>query len=335
MKTARWTRRLRPALPLTLVVLALAVAPLFAQEETDFKLFRPMVSITTLAEPDADLKDVDGQYGQSGVAVAANIPLGGVHIHSSGKLLGDQFFLSGGFGTTSQRLDTPAVNQQPRLYNGVLAGSVLFLSRKGNFYFASAGASFAEDQDTLGSLQLRPYGIGLGSVRTSPKMMLVYGGAFTYIYGRGLLLPVFGLIYTPNKTWTISGAVPFSWRFSQRLNDSLRMNYVLWVSGQRYRFNNDNGQTFPGQDSVVYERVRERHIGAELEYHPTRDIALLGQVGLAGGRLIGFSNPGEDDFVQSNINGVPYVRLTARFAIGKSLLDKAQSSGVETPGLEP
>jgi hypothetical protein len=302
-----------------------APGPLFAQDDFEFKLFRPVVSVSVIGEPDADFKDVDGQYGASGAMVATNIPLGGVHLHPQGKVLGHQVFLTAGFGTTSQRFDTPFVDREPRLYNGVVAGSVLFASRKGNFYYGSAGASFAEEQDTVGSPSPRPYALGMGTYRTSHTMMLVYGGAFTYLYGRGLLLPAFGIVYTPNTTWTISGAVPFSWRFTQKLTDSLRMNYLIWVSGQQYRFNNDDN--FPGQDSKVYERVRERHLGAEIEYRATPDIALLGQVGVSGGRRLGFANAGESEFAASDINAVPYIKLTARFLIGKSLFDQAADRG--------
>ena len=327
---------IRPRHCLAAIVLFAAavvtMTPALAEDEFEFKLLRPIVSVSALAEPDADFKDTDGQFKANNFTLSANVPLGGVHVHPGGDVLAHQFLLTALVGSGSQTIDAPPLDLTPRLYNGVLAGSILFGTSKGNLYYGSVGASFAEEDDAEGGPKARPYGLFLGSFRNSHGVMFTYGAAFTYLFGRGLLLPAFGIVWSPNQNWTISGFLPFSWRFSQKLNDKFRMNYLLTAAGQQYRFANDGN--FPGQDTTVYESMKESHVGAEIEYHPSHDVTLLGQAGFAVARRLSFANAGEDHFATSDINAAPYVKLTARFAIGKSLIDQL-GSAAQAPGIQP
>jgi hypothetical protein len=339
MRHSMRPRRSLPSASQQLVTVALVVAaalltaaPARAQDEYEFKLLRPTVSLSAFAEPNADFKDADGQFRASSFTVGANIPLGGVHLHTTGDLLAHQILLTAVGSTGAQTLDSPPLDLTPRLYTGLLAGSVLFGTRKANLYYASLGASFAEEDAAPGGPKARPYGLFLGSARNSHGVMFTYGAAFTYLFGRGLLLPAFGVVWSPNPTWTISGFLPFSWRFSQKLNDRFRMNYLLYAAGQQYRFANDGN--FPGQDSTVYEHMKESHAGAEIEYHPSHDVVLLGQAGFAIARSVSFANAGEDHFASSDINAAPYIKLSARFAIGKSLIDQLGGAS-PVPGLAP
>ena len=334
-------RRSLPSASLPIVAAALVVAavltaaPARAQDEYEFKLLRPTVTVSALAEPNADFKDpdpqfADGQFRASNFTLAANIPLGGVHLHTTGDLLAHQILLTAFAGTGSQTIDSPALDLTPRLYTGLVAGSVLFGTRKANLYYASLGASFAEEDAAPGGPRARPYGLFLGTARNSHGVMFTYGAAFTYLFGRGLLLPAFGVVWSPNPTWTISGFLPFSWRFSQKLNDKFRMNYLLYAAGQQYRFANDGN--FAVSDSSVYESMKESHAGAEVEYRPSRDVVLLGQAGFAIARRLSFAEAGEDHFATTDINAAPYIKLSARFAIGKSLIDQLGGSAA---GLAP
>jgi Domain of unknown function (DUF6268) len=261
----------------------------------------------------------------------ANIPLGPTHIHPGGKVLGHQFLLGAMGSTTSQNIDP--LPSDPRLYSGALIFSTVIAGSKGNLYLGSVGASFAEDEDTIHDLDTRLFALGLGSWRTSKEFMFIYGGALTYIYGRQALLPAFGLAWTPNPTWSLTGLVPFYWRLSQKLTPTLRMNYLLYVVGQRYRFAND--AVFAGQDPVVYERQHESHIGAEIEYKATTDLSLAAQAGIAGRRHLSFSDLDENDFVDDMIDPAPYFKATLRYAFGKSLLEEMEARAGGGAGTRP
>ncbi|HEV8119881.1 MAG TPA: DUF6268 family outer membrane beta-barrel protein [Candidatus Polarisedimenticolia bacterium] len=319
---------------LAVVLVAGSVGAVRAQE-FDFRLIRPMVTVTGTYMPDEDFKDVDGQqYGNRNASFLANIPLGSVHVHVGGgsKILASQWMLTLGGGATDQTLDI--VPRQPRLYNGLFNVSYLFASHKPNLHYISAGGSFAEDQDTLSSnLDPRVSALYLGTYRKSDRTTFIYGGAYSFVYGRGLLLPAFGLIWTPNATWSLTGAVPFYWRVSQKFNEQFRLNYLLYAAGQRYGFKNDND--FAGvTDDKVYERVTEQRLAAEAEYHPARGFTLLLQAGVAVARRLGFSTLDSStlNLLDEPIKPAPYARLAFRFPLGKSVVDELQDHLKEVAG---
>jgi len=317
---------------LILAVLAAAIGAVRADDEFDIRLIRPIVTLSTWGTPDAEIQDAGGDFRASTVSLGANIPLGATHIHPGGKVLGHQFLLGAVLSTTSQTIDALATS--PRLYAGGLTFSALFASSAGNFYLGSLGASIAEDADTIDDLDTRLFALGLGSWRKNDELMFIYGAALTYVYARQLLLPAFGVVWRPNPTWVVTGTLPFYVRVSQRLREDLRMNYLLYATGQRYRFANDG--LFPGEDSVVYERMVESHLGAEIEYKPTTDLTLLGQAGVASRRRLAFANLDEDDFIDATIDPAPYVKLTLRYAFGKSLMEEIETRvGTAVPGAAP
>jgi hypothetical protein len=325
--------------PLAVLAVALVAGSAGAAraQEFDLRLLRPMVTVTGTYVPDEDFKDVDGQYGNRNASFLANIPLGSVHIRtgSGAKILASQWMLTMGGGATDQTLDIVA--RQPRLYNGLFNVSYMFASHKPNLHYISVGGSFAEDEDTISSnFDARVSALYLGTHRKSDTMTFIYGGAYSFVYGRGLLLPAFGLIWTPNETWSLTGAVPFFWRLSQKFNEHFRLNYLLYASGQRYGFRNDND--FAGvTDDKVYERVREQRLAAEAEVHPARGFTLLLQAGVAVARRLGFSTLDSStlDLLDEQIKPAPYARLAFRFPLGKSVVDELQDRLKDAAGGEP
>jgi hypothetical protein len=305
---------------LVVAILAAATGAAHAQDEFDFRLIRPVVTLSAWTTPDAELQENGTEFGSSTFLFGANIPLGSTKIHPDGKVLGHQFLLGLTASATDQEIE--ALPRDPRLYFGGLTLSAVVAGQK-NLYLWSIGGSFAEDEDTIDDLDTRLFALGLGTYRTSPEFMFIYGAALTYIYGRELLLPAFGIAWTPNETWTVMGAVPFYWRVSQNLGEKWRMNYLLYVAGQRYRFANDG--VFPGQNAIVYERQRQRFLGAEIEWRATEDLSLMAQAGFAGGRHLAFANLDEDDFSENIIDPVPYAKVTLRYAFGKSLMEQVEA----------
>lgn len=331
------SRKILPFAAVVMVAGLLAPAAR-AQEGFDLRLFRPSVNVWFGGSPDVDFKHdpnsvpVDGQYGSRTIGFGANFPLGHTGVKLSNEhLIAHQVLLGVTFATTDQTIDP--VNDAPRLYHGGLTTTALFATKAGNLYAGSLGASIAEDENTINDPKARLFALGLGTAKTGDRIWIVYGGAVTYLFGRQSVLPALGMLWNPSPNWFISGALPFSVRVSQHVSEKVRMNYLLYAAGQRYRFAND-GQ-FPGQDPIVYQRMRESHLGAEIEYRPSRDWSILGQGGIAGGRRLSFADLGEDDFFDSKIDPAPYVRVGVRYVFGKTVLEDLGDQFMEKFGGKP
>jgi hypothetical protein len=332
------SRRIRRVFAAVAAVVLLGIGsagPARAQGEVDLRLFRPSLTFTGIGTTKADFtdEDIDGDFRSANLSLLANIPLGPAHLDTEGGVIGWQPMLTIGAGATDQSFDLPGVDREPRLYNGSVNGSLLLISSKPNLHYISIGASFAEEEETVSDPDIRGSAIYFGTYRKSDAWTFIYGGAYSFVYGRGLLLPAFGIIWTPNQHWTLSGVIPFGWRLSQKLGETTFMNYVLWVSGQRYGFENDGTFTVPAEfrDDKVYERVREQHLGAELELGRGRPVSFLAQAGIAVARRLAFtpieSHGGgvedvPDALVDDAIDPAPYLRLSLRIPLGKSVIDE-------------
>jgi len=309
-----------------------------AQGEVDLRLFRPSLTFTGIGTTKADFsdEDIDGDFRSANLSVLANIPLGPAHLDTEGGVIGWQPMLLIGAGATDQTFELPGVDREPRLYNGSVNGSLLLISSKPNIHFISIGASFAEEEETVSDPDIRGSAIYFGTYRKSDAWTFIYGGAYSFVYGRGLLLPAFGIIWTPNRNWTLSGVFPFGWRLSQKLGETTFLNYVVWVSGQRYGFENDGTFAVPGEfrSDKVYERVREQHLGAELELGRGKPFSFLVQGGIAVARRLAFTpiesrgggiESPPDALVDDAIDPAPYLRLSVRVPLGRSVIDEMRA----------
>ncbi|HEU4401345.1 MAG TPA: hypothetical protein VFT43_04500 [Candidatus Polarisedimenticolia bacterium] len=288
-----------------------------AQEELELDLFRPRVDVAFDRTASRPFEDVSGDYGTHSESLSALVPLGGTHLRPGRDLLGYQLFAQAELATASPGISFLA--RQRRLETGALRFSGLFLGRSKNLYWGSIGASVAEDEETIHDAKARFSAIGLGTHRLSGRVLLLYGGAFTHQFGRGLALPLFGAIWTLDPKWTLTGALPFSVVARYRWRRDLDLRLRLTVAGNRYRVSNQGD--FPGEPQTVFLRLVQTQMLGEVDWRAGRNVALLAQAGVVRTRKLAFAN-GNDDFIETGVRPAGYLKLAARFSFGRTLLDQ-------------
>ena len=293
-----------------------------AQEDLELDLFRPRLEITGERVPQREFTDIPGDFfSQRSLDLKLNVPLGSTHFHPGKAILGHQIFAQ--VQMKSSPTDISFLDRDLDLYSGAARVTGLMLSRTGNLYIASLGASFAEDDQTIDNLDPRFAGVGIGTYRKNEELTFIYGGIVSYAYGRRLTIPMFGLVWRYRPKWSLFTVVPFVVKTTYRRSDKLSLNFNLAVSGDRHRFANEGD--FPGEPETIFLRVVQSRLGAELEYRPNRDHAFLGEVGVLSNRRLEFSRTSEidDTILEADIEPSGYLRLAWRYSFGKSLLDKA------------
>jgi len=306
----------------SLIVFLGGAAAVFAQEDIDLRLFRPQIDLSGETFQDKPFDDQPGEeYGSDALSFAANIPLGKLHVRWDKKYRASQFFAHV-VGSRSSPNISFLTGEQRQLYSGVLAVSGVWLSKNSNLYVASAGGSFAEDDRTIHDLEVRPYALFLGTHKVREWITLVYGGAATYQLGKGLALPVLGMVWWINPKWTVIGTLPFSVSAGYRINDDLALRLALGFAGNRYRFANDG--EFPLQPEIVYLSTLQSRLTAELEWKAGDAVSLYAQGGTT--QTLQFTFSGDEDlagdkFVEDSTVATGYLKVGARFTFGKSILD--------------
>lgn len=316
----------------SLVFLAagLLAAPAAAQEEEFFDLFRPRLDFWAEGAPERELTDsdtdgfpdVDGQaFRLGGANLMAHIPLGRARFSREGSVLGRQFFAHAALGRT--RTEMEFLDRDPVLLTGLLGGTVLFLSRQENLYAAGAFASFAAEEEAREDSDPRTTGFFLAARRgANPDLLWIFGGAFTYQYGKGLPLPVFGFIRTLNPDWKIGGFLPFTLQATRQTTPRRKLQIFFRVKGNRYDFANKGD--FPGQPEKVDLSLVEGRVGGSLEILPSRSFGLVMEAGLLAGRRLIFAEE-DDEFIDARARPAGYLRLVTRFSFGESLLTESEA----------
>jgi hypothetical protein len=313
----------------SLAVLACGAAGVFAQEDIDLRLFRPQVDLSGETFQDKPFDDmISDEYGSDAMSFSANIPLGKTHVRWDRKYRASQFFAH--VQATRAAPDiTFLTGPERRLYSGLLAASGVWLSRSNNLYVASAGGSFAEDDRTIHDAQARFYALFLGTHRIREWITLVYGGAATYQFGRGLALPVVGVVWWINPKWTLVGTLPFSAAALYRIRDDLGLRLLVGFAGNRYRFANE--RDFPNQPlgqpqaETVYLSTLQSRLTAEIEWKAGGAVSLYAQAGTVRNLQFVFSEDAgidSDKFIDDSTQPAGYLKLGARFTFGKSILDE-------------
>jgi hypothetical protein len=297
--------RLPPAVLLGLgLALGLASAPrVGAQEGGAQDLSRSYLAVSLTETPRAQTDSLGGEYGSFGGFVAASFPL----------QQGPRFRLYGGLRFGADAADFDFLKEKRTLYSAHASLSAWVRAGEKDSLVFSLSPGFAEDEHTLSNPRLRFSGAALGTRRSSPTLFLEYGLIYSYVYGRGRLLPVFGVRWQPEPGWVVSALLPVSVRVRRRVGPTASVGLLAAPMGERVRF--QNAGEFPGQPSTVNLRLRQYRIAAEAVFRAGRQATLSLEAGALVARKISFAN-NDDDFVESSLKSAPYGRLSVRLNFG-------------------
>jgi len=293
--------------------------PVLAGEEFELDLFRPQVGVTGLKTPKKDFEDVSGDYSSRTLTFDLTVPIGKSTIRpEEGPLLSQVLVKS---SLRLWRPDISFLNKDRRFYQGNASVVGLFIKDLKNFFLAAGGASFAEDEDTLDEMELRPSFLGMGVHKMEFRVALIYGAAFSYVFGRGTFFPILGLSWKMTPDWTLTTILPLFVKVTHPLTPDLRLGFILGVTGDRTRFDNDGA--FPGRADTLHLRVVKVNLGTELNYKVTKDLNLFGEAGILGGRKLTFLD-GKTKLLETDIDPAVYIQIGMRYSWGETILDQFQ-----------
>jgi len=319
MRATKW---IVPALTATVLLGGTAFCQ--SEEEFELNLFRPRLEISADTYPSRSFQDDTGEYGSHSGRIGVTLPLGSTHLRPNRSILAWQFLAQANLTEASPVITLTPPIEDHRLYTGSLSLTSLMLGRSKNLYVVSLGATAAEDQDTLKSPSDRFYGAGLATHRFGGKSTLIYGGAFAYTFGRGLVLPIIGGMWRLNPKWSLTAMAPFNVAANYKATDRVALRFRIGAAGNRFRLSNDNQSEFAGQPETVYLRIVQWRTTGEIEWKVSDAVSLVAQAGTA--RTLRFeiadNSRGADPFIDEKGTSAPYLRVAARFQFGKSILEQ-------------
>lgn len=299
-------------------------APCAAQEDYLIDLFRPRLDVGLDSVGPADFTDLDMErFSQDTLSVRLNVPIGKAHLLENSSLIGYQFFTEAYI--LSSNTEISFLEENPRLYSGGIQFTGLALSQGLNLFIGNIGVTFAEEEETLDSPDARFNFFGAGTYRTSENFWLGYGGAFTHQYGEARLFPLVGFYWKINDRWSLGSLAPFFARGTYAINPRLKLNLQAGVVGENYQFANEpesdgDPVPFPGEPDVIHLRTFEGRLGAELEYSASARFAIVGQIGVNGGRRLEFADTEDNEIISEEIDPSGFLWLALRTTFGTPTL---------------
>ena len=253
------------------------------------------IAIGFSALPERSLKDTSGGLKSRSMNIHLSLPLfgnrGKVSAHSS-KDGHPHFFQVSAHGSfTSGSKDIEFLDGQSNFYGGSAGLSGLFYNGKSNIIQADANMGISADGQSLQNHDVIPRFSGSFIVQhtSSPTLSFQYGAAFTYLYGRPMLLPVLGIRKKfSGSSWSVSAILPLSLQFTDRLNNKMGLSFFARPSGDRFQILNQG--YFGSTTSSIYMGLRQFEVGSSFYYRLSREFSFDAEAGLLSGGRMKFTN---------------------------------------------
>jgi Domain of unknown function (DUF6268) len=283
-----------------------------AQDDRGTPGFGPNVSASSGAVPNADVGDSGQRYGYRDVGFGVSVPIKGGWDWDGQNLSGFRLMVHGGFHTDSAII--PYRSDRRDLYSTDVGVTAVHSLSAENQISWSAGEGFAEDNDTISSPKWRLSARVIAFHRVSEKLTLLYGGAYTFVLGRGRLLPMFGAVWRPNRGTSINVLGPISGRVHHRVGQRLVIGAQAGLRGGQYRV--ANNQQFSSASDNLLLRVREIRLGGEVGLILGRSLVLSGEAGIATARQVKLAD-GNTELFSSAVGPRPWASITLRVPFSK------------------
>jgi hypothetical protein len=255
------------------------------------------------------LQGRDGNQYDKMFGLSASVP---VYNAKSGDCFA-RYSVSGAIDSQEERLSI--VPNTLQLYDArVAAGAVITNIKSREMYMFHLGLSAAEEKDVLSDVQERVSFLGMGTYRSRPNLVYIYGAGYSYIFGRGRLFPAFGFNWKIDEKRSLNFFLPLQVRYSVKVSTVLKASLYSVLFGNQYRFKNQ--AMYPGQPDILYLHTVGIKLGLGAEYKAFPGWALGADIGTVLRRDADISQDGTDEIAQEKMNGEFFFQASCKWSFG-------------------
>jgi uncharacterized protein DUF6268 len=212
------------------------------------------------------------------------------------------------------------IDTRHQLISGSAGGSVIYNSGNKNTWLAGANAGIAEDIETLNSYSLRFTGHFLFKHKVSGDFSYHAGFVYSFVYGRGLPLPILGCIIRTNDKSKLKITLPLSISYMIKTSEFNMLTLFVQPDGSAYQFATKSDTFFFGRnDEIVKFRSRNIKGGISYKIGTKERFHFTPEAGFMFKRNISFTEgtfTTSESFSSSNVKPAPYVKVSLRILIG-------------------
>lgn len=211
------------------------------------------------------------------------------------------------------------LDEQHQLLNGNAGMSFIYSSGSKNTLVANATVGVAEDLETIQSFQLRFGGLFILKHKFNGDFSGLIGAHYSYVYGRGLPLPVLGAIIRAGDKAKFKIILPVNISYMRKLNEWDMLTIFVAPEGGQNNICNCGDTVFAGRPDVVRFRSRAFKAGVNYKIGVNDRIHLTPEIGFLTRRNIAFSDAGftaKESFIKEDVKGMVYAKVSMRILFG-------------------
>jgi len=298
-----WHSGRHPRLVLLCGLLA-ALSSLYAEDIHDLINTGPRsrISISVGSMPSRTFQNYAGTFMKQTTALSVEVPFAGDSL--------SPWIARASLHTSSARVSL--LPDQVSLLSGVVGLSKNIFNDKRDQYLIFCGIGFASDEESLNWVRLRFSGVGIGIHSLDRNFAILYGLSYSYVLGRGVVLPVAGFHWKISDDASLRAMLPFSLRLNYRASERWSFGLKAALDGNRFQyFNEENTFSAPQH---AYLRLTQLECGPDFVLTFSPLLSLSGEVGVAIARRLWISSD-SGDFLSAKINPGGYARATAHFSL--------------------
>ncbi len=216
--------------------------------------------------------DGGGRIGERAVAASGWLSPWSRVRREPGPVRAHRLALHGGFQLLDLQL--PDDFAERLLVRASLSASLtsLFSTRHG--LVLHGGGLVEEQKELLAFARIRPVAAALGIYRPRPELTVTYGAGFTYLLGRGLLLPLLGGQLRLSERWRLDLLLPAQAELVEGREGHLQLSVGARLAGRRAHLTGRNGSS--DQESELRLALLRVGLGAQIPVASTLALGLDG-----------------------------------------------------------
>ena len=281
------------------------------------RLARPSIALNSYYFPSSNLIDSTGSYSNENAQLNIYLP---VLSHFSQKDSSNSSSYLQVSATHSVYFSHPQISsliQSQNLLGAALGLSSFWVKNKKNIFLISFNSLSRNDETTITNPSFRYSGSAFYKRYFTPGFSCHFGMVYSYVIGRAVLLPAFGLSINTGKRSRLNINFPNKIYFVQKLGKSFFLNAYLKPYGSYNYISNESGYLSP---STYYLRQRENHAGLAGTWKFNSRFLINGDLGFAFNRSFriaeGLDNKSKT-YYKSKIGNNFYAGIGFKYSFGK------------------
>lgn len=292
-----------------LVSILLVASSCLAQEAIDNNPLNGMIRVSFGRIPQTNFITNSGAYESRWSGINAVIPVHRAMNASNEGFSFQQYSLTGTLRRNTTELSL--FTEQRVITTGRIGISWIYIGESKNLYLINSSLGIAEDKLLGDSPEMRFTLTTLGLYRLSDPFRLIYGGNYSSLFGRDLLLPILGMQWQIHDEWSSTVILPFSLAIRYKPNSSVALKLGISAAGERARIANQGTVVLSSNDLQL--QMTGVKIAVRCTVKLSEDFGMDAEFGSIARRSIKLMS-GSSTLFSTDINTARYFSVGIRYS---------------------